>query len=75
METDIKTWSETHHTSEPIAEAIHKLADGNTMEMERIWQYPTDEQLCAIWRWSTDRGQIDPRKLVWNGRTFADVVR
>ena len=74
MIMDIKTWSETHQTSEAIAKAIHKLAGGDEIEVERIWQFPTDEQLSAIWQWSTVDGQIDARKLFWNTRSLAEVM-
>jgi len=74
MNTDIKTWSETHNTSEPIAQAIHQLACRDQIEVERIWQFPTDEQLSAVWRWSTGCGQIDARQLIWNSRPLAEIM-
>lgn len=74
MTEEIKRWSEVHKTSEPIAEAIHRLADYDPIEVERIWQYPEDRQLKAIWVWSTKMGQLDDRELMWNSRPLADIM-
>ena len=74
MIMDIKTWSENHNTSEAIGRAIHKLAGEDEIEVERIWQFPTDQQLSAIWQWSTAGGQVDARKLFWNSRSLAEVM-
>ena len=71
---DFKVWGKERNTSESIARAIHELAEGDAVEVERIWQYPTDEQLSAIWRWSTNSGQIDARKLIWNSRPLAEIM-
>jgi len=74
MTRELQSWCDTHQTSQPIAEAIHRLADGNLIEAERIWQYPEDRQLQAIWVWSTKMGRIDDRTLLWNGKPLADVM-
>ena len=74
MIMDIKAWGETHKTSESIVTAIHRLAGGDEIEAERIWQFPTDEQLSAIWRWSTRCGRIDANQLFWNSRPLAEIM-
>ena len=75
MATYMQNWSAAHQTSETItiAEAIHELAGGDAVEVERIRHLPTEEQLEAVWRWSTRGSKIGPSKLIWDKRPFTEL--
>jgi hypothetical protein len=73
MTTYLEIWAEAHHTSQPIAAAIHRLADNDAVEVERIWQYPTEEQVKAIAQECAR--STDAHKLIWNGRPLGRVMR
>ena len=73
MATYLEIWAEAHHTSKPIAAAIHRLADNDAVEVERIWQYPTEEQVKAIAQ-ACEKSR-DAHGLVWNDRPLGNVNR
>ena len=73
MATYLEIWAEAHHTSEHIAAAIHRLADNDAVEVERIWQHPTEAQRKAISKECAK--SRDAHGLVWNGCPLGNVIR
>ena len=73
MTTYLEIWAEAHQTSERIAAAIHRLAENDAVEVERIWQDPTEEQVKAIFE--SCKGSSDVENLFWNGAPLVKVKR
>ncbi len=73
MATYLEIWAEAHQTSVSIAAAIHRLAEDDAVEVERIWQDPTDEQVKAIVQLCAVSN--DGENLFWNGAPLVKVKR
>jgi hypothetical protein len=44
----LEQWASSHETDIRIVGAIYELAGGDEHEMERIWQYPTHQEINFV---------------------------
>jgi hypothetical protein len=73
MATYLEIWAEAHQTSVRIAAAIHRLAENDAVEVERIWQDPTEDQVKAIVELCAESN--DANNLFWNGAPLVKLKR